>query len=158
MRRKKEKEHNIEFLKNVVTALKIKDDPIQIAQKEVKDAASKKLKSANHNMVFGDDSESESEGGSEGESDGDGFVEGRGTVDSDSSVSSASSNASVSYDPTGKKRRYHRIDDEYHDLDPTYYAAQLSTQMKPKSTWRWEQRNIDMQVFGEEEKRHKEKL
>ena len=159
MRRKKEREHNIEFLKNVVTALKVKDDPIQIAQKEVKDEASKKLKSANHNLLLnGDDSESEGDGGSDGGSEGDDFVEGRGSVDSDSSAASASSNASVSYDPAGKKRRYYDIEDEYHDLDPTYYAAQLSTQMKPKSTWRWQERNIDMQVFGEEEKKHKEKL
>mmetsp|Transcript_31538 Transcript_31538/g.41762 ORF Transcript_31538/g.41762 Transcript_31538/m.41762 type:complete len:296 (+) Transcript_31538:1183-2070(+) len=88
MRRKKEKEHNINFLKDVVTALKIKDDPIKIAQKEIRDTASKKQNSTNKNMVI-EETESESGGGSDaGDSDGDSFVEGRGSVDSDSSVTS----------------------------------------------------------------------
>ena len=37
LRRKKDKEHDITFLKNVVQALQIKDDPISIAAGQIKE-------------------------------------------------------------------------------------------------------------------------
>ena len=160
MRRRKEREHNIEFLKNVVTALKIKDDPIKIATKDVSESIAKKVKSANQNLLEQDDeSESESEQASE--------VEGRDnsgerdSVDSAGSAESNSSNASnksVSYDPDGKKRKYKYKKDEYFEIDPVYYDKQLSTAIKKKSNWRWHTKNIDMEVFDNEEKKHKKNL
>ena len=138
MRRKKDREHDIVFLKNVVQALKIKDDPIQIATKEIKEKSGSIITAENQKNPVQSNNDN---GDDDSESEADDSTEGRGSVNSDAS----SQYSDYSYAGVDKL-----------NIDPTYYESQIATRRQTKKTpWEWAARNISMQIFADEEKKHK---